>query len=810
MANKDLNDTADNKVVSNKVDYVFHLGAGVGVDIIKYQALQSKQIFLYEGNPDTFTFLSNEYKSLADVTIYSDVISPQKESAKFLITSPAQFSSLGSVEYFRKKFKNLKVQEKKKVMRFGLSELIKRHSDAFKSSTVVLDLKLNGIEFDLLNNASADELLLFKNINIQALKDCTSVDYEKSKNDTISSLLKLGFVLDSINFDSVFVNYEFKFLQEQSALSNLSNSIEAIVVNNGSLQEELNTAQQALAQQITKSEQYEQTIKQEFLTLTEEISSLNDDKQRLSDIVLELETNSRQLTAIKLKLETDKKQQSEKAAADTAALTTKVSELEANNKQLIETKTKLETDKKKQSEQAAADTAALTTKVSELEANNKQLIETKTKLEADKKQQSEKVASDTAALTTKVSKLEERNKQLIEIKTKLETDAKKQREHATENIAELNEKIIQLENAIKQLEIDRKQVELDSKNQIEKNEVNIAQLKNKIEQLQSDNQALVEKNNAEVNALKLKVTALELTNQALEKSLHINDKALDSLVEKITASQSKELDNLKNRLAWHIQKQAENSTKQIESFIGVQSFLESGSLTMEYHGWPISSDIALFLLGKIKSNNYDLIIEFGSGTSTRLFAQAMQHDIIGTQPHIEDLAPKRIGKDTRKNEIELVDYLQDLPQRVLTFEHNKKYYDKTLASLQQNGLDNIVNLVHAPLVDCKINNDDYLYYSCDNALKHIADLFEGRTAKILVLIDGPPGATGPLARLPAVTKLLNHLGSHQMDLVLDDYNREEEKTIAERWKETIKARFIDIEEEIVPCEKGAWFCRVNP
>jgi hypothetical protein len=251
-----------------------------------------------------------------------------------------------------------------------------------------------------------------------------------------------------------------------------------------------------------------------------------------------------------------------------------------------------------------------------------------------------------------------------------------------------------------------------------------------------------------------------------------------------------------------------NSVKQVESFIGVQSYLETGQLAMQYHGWPISSDVALFLLGKVEKNNYDLIIEFGSGTSTQLFAKAINNKVKIQTDQIDN-GLVFMGRDKRDSS-ELSPLPLDLPSRIVTFEHNKKYYNKTMSELESNRLSYLVDLVHAPLVEMTIEKEEYLYYSCGAKLSQLANIYADRSAKILVLIDGPPGATGPLARLPAVPLLLNHLGKHQLDIVLDDYNRKEEKDTVIRWKKQFDKRGLAYDEEVVPCEKGAFFCRINP
>ena len=150
-----------------------------------------------------------------------------------------------------------------------------------------------------------------------------------------------------------------------------------------------------------------------------------------------------------------------------------------------------------------------------------------------------------------------------------------------------------------------------------------------------------------------------------------------------------------------------------------------------------------------------------------------------------------------------------LPKPVLSFEHSEKYYGETKKLLNNASLKHLVNLVHAPLEDTIIDDGNFLYYDCDTALTKLAEALRGRKAKILVLVDGPPGSTGPRARLPAMNKIIDALGSHHIDLVLDDYYRSEEKAVGKQWMEFLESRGVSFESNIYHCEKGACFFHIN-
>lgn len=224
-----------------------------------------------------------------------------------------------------------------------------------------------------------------------------------------------------------------------------------------------------------------------------------------------------------------------------------------------------------------------------------------------------------------------------------------------------------------------------------------------------------------------------------------------------------------------------NSIKQIESFISLQNYLIAGQQPLNFHGWPISPDIALFLIQKIEQNDYDLIIEFGSGTSTSLIASILKK---------RDFEVKKQTK-------------------LITFEHNKKYYEQTLADIKNKSIDDYVDLVYAPLIEYFYEKEKYLYYSCEGKFAELKLIFNKEIQKILVLVDGPPGDTGPLARFPALPHLMKEFNLYKLDLVLDDYSRNEEIAIAKKWEELLKDKNIEFNSESVPSEKGLYFCRIN-
>jgi len=220
-----------------------------------------------------------------------------------------------------------------------------------------------------------------------------------------------------------------------------------------------------------------------------------------------------------------------------------------------------------------------------------------------------------------------------------------------------------------------------------------------------------------------------------------------------------------------------NAAQQLEAFMGVQNYLNHGEHLPGMHGWPISPDFALYLVELIDGNDYDLILEFGSGTSTVVIAKALAR--IARQQHGKPAAVQ------------------------VAFEHLEQYHAQTQANLQHAGLLEAVQLELAPLADFKaLNGSTYSYYSCHAALHKLAGQLSS-DIKILIIVDGPPASTGKHARYPAVPSVLAGFKGAHIDILLDDYIREDEKEIVQLWLKDIEVEGLTAQMSTRKMEKDA-------
>ncbi|WP_449431675.1 methyltransferase FkbM [Pseudomonas putida] len=274
-----------------------------------------------------------------------------------------------------------------------------------------------------------------------------------------------------------------------------------------------------------------------------------------------------------------------------------------------------------------------------------------------------------------------------------------------------------------------------------------------------------------------------IASNAMQHMAEQLQKQNEALSEQIK-QQNAEMIKVRKSLESTVKTEMLNAAQQLEAFLGVQNFLNHGERLPGMHGWPISPDFALYLIELIDANDYDLIVEFGSGTSTVLIAKALA----------------RINRQQRGKS----------PTVQVAFEHLEKYHAQTEANLHQAGLAQAVQLILAPLAPYQAaNGTTYSYYSCQATLNELAQRLPVGDLKVLVMVDGPPASTGRHARYPAVPSVLAELKRARIDILLDDYIREDEKEIAQLWLKDIEANGLDAQMITRKMEKDACLISIS-
>lgn len=158
-------------------------------------------------------------------------------------------------------------------------------------------------------------------------------------------------------------------------------------------------------------------------------------------------------------------------------------------------------------------------------------------------------------------------------------------------------------------------------------------------------------------------------------------------------------------------------------------------------GWAVSPDLALHLVESILSGDATSILETGSGTSTVLMALALE----------------RVGAG-----------------HVTALEHHAGYSEATRDLLVAYGVEHRATVLDAPIIDIDVEGEMLPWYDITSlSLPSEIDL---------LFVDGPPEATGPQARYPALPVIGPHL-AERATVIMDDGRREAEQIAVERWSQ---------------------------
>lgn len=172
-------------------------------------------------------------------------------------------------------------------------------------------------------------------------------------------------------------------------------------------------------------------------------------------------------------------------------------------------------------------------------------------------------------------------------------------------------------------------------------------------------------------------------------------------------------------------------------------------------GWAGSPDFLLAVTAEMDRLQPQCVLECSSGASTLVIARCLQQQGSG---------------------------------HVYSLEHDPEFARQTRQLLQAHGLGSWGTVVDAPLVGEAPGSSPW--YS-------LAALPEGLPPAALLVIDGPPGVSAPLARLPALDMLADRLAPAAV-LLLDDADRPDEREIVARWL----ALYPEFSLTRLPAEKG--------
>lgn len=210
------------------------------------------------------------------------------------------------------------------------------------------------------------------------------------------------------------------------------------------------------------------------------------------------------------------------------------------------------------------------------------------------------------------------------------------------------------------------------------------------------------------------------------------------------------LEHLKHTLLEEIDSSQEKALK--KAVVAMQAETQQVEALLQLHvgqahSWPLPSlglwaldaRSALHLRAIVLKKKPKSIVELGSGTST----------------------------------VWLGYLCREVGAKLVSIEHLESYYGKIEEQIELHGLSDVVDLRLGELIEQDVDGERFRWYS--------PSAFEDLHEIDVLLVDGPPSATGRLARFPALPLLAPRLNSGAL-VLLDDCDRPDEVAITKRWR----------------------------
>ncbi|NDP38241.1 MAG: class I SAM-dependent methyltransferase [Rhodoferax sp.] len=201
-------------------------------------------------------------------------------------------------------------------------------------------------------------------------------------------------------------------------------------------------------------------------------------------------------------------------------------------------------------------------------------------------------------------------------------------------------------------------------------------------------------------------------------------------------------------------REVESLFSQVQYLLALERKLGLHDALPSMRGWAGSPDFLLKTAEEALRRKPQTVMECSSGVSTVVLARCLQLNGTG---------------------------------HVYSLENSPEFAIKTRALLEQHGLADWATVLDAPLVTQSTQSPWY----DESAIP--AEL----TAIDMLVVDGPPASTAPLARYPALPRLHPRM-SENCTVMLDDADRSDEVEILRRWKQ----EFAEFEQTHLECEKG--------
>lgn len=285
---------------------------------------------------------------------------------------------------------------------------------------------------------------------------------------------------------------------------------------------------------------------------------------------------------------------------------------------------------------------------------------------------------------------------------------------------------------------------------------------------------------------------------------------LQNQMEQLFNQQASQIQQATKALGKHVTKSFLEQRKHSQVLEGLKQYLEKGEQPLNFDAWSMSVDTLTHLVRHIELNNYDVIIEFGSGTSTVMMAKAIAQRL--TSKNYNQLTKSDSNKKLPYRERESHSFPRvsnsqaaallnkaeyNLPCQIISFEQDINYLNQTKQVLASYGVSQVVDLILAPLVPMQhsalLSEQKHLFYDCEKQLCRLADLYNYHNANVLVVVDGPfSPENDQIIIKPALEVVLQYLAKCNLSFFVNGVNQDKYESVFSYWDRECRARGFEL------------------
>lgn len=223
---------------------------------------------------------------------------------------------------------------------------------------------------------------------------------------------------------------------------------------------------------------------------------------------------------------------------------------------------------------------------------------------------------------------------------------------------------------------------------------------------------------------------------------------------------------LYNKLS-EVERKNLNHYYQTEALLTINTLADIQYPIAKSRGWAASPDFIKIVFNYVLKEQPNTIMELGSGISTLYTGNLIRS--------------------------------KSLASTIVSLDHELVFAEISKANCITHNIDAIASVHHAPIKKHLINDKEWLWYDLD-----LISLKEQAIG--LLVVDGPPTFLQEESRYPAIPLLLKYLKDGAI-IIVDDYMRDDDKRVIQRWCTEFKE--ITLLRERNDTEKGTAILKVE-